>query len=50
LSRYKVKVGQTEYNDEVTKEGLSGKVIWYLPIITSLKRLIANTDDVKSLG
>jgi len=45
LSRYKVKVGQKEYNDEVTKEGSRAKVVWYLPIILRLKRLFANADD-----
>ena len=49
MSRYKVKVGQNEYNDEVTKEGSPTKVIWYLPIISRLKRLFANADDAKNL-
>jgi len=38
-----------EYNDEVTKEGLPAKVVWYLPIIPRLKCLFANTNDAKNL-
>jgi len=49
LSCYKVKVGQKEYNDEVTKEGSPTKVIWYLPIILRLKCLFRNTNDAKNL-
>ena len=49
LSRYKVKVGQKEYNDEVIKEGPLAKVVWYLPIIPRLKHLFSNTYDVKNL-
>jgi len=47
LSRYKVKVGQKEYNDEVTKEGPLAKVVWYLSIISRLKCLFATTYDAK---
>jgi len=48
LSRYKVKVGQKDEIDEVTKEGPPVKVVWYLPLILKLKRLFANIDDTKN--
>ena len=47
--RYKVKVSEKEYNDEVTKEGLPAKVVWYLSIISRFKHLFANSDDAKNL-
>ena len=49
LSRYKVKVGEKEYNDEVTKEGPPAKVVWYLSIIPRFKCLFANVDDAKNI-
>ena len=49
LSHYKVKVGQNDEIDEVTKEGPPAKVVWYLLIIPRLKHLFANTDDAKNL-
>ena len=49
MSRYKVKVGQNDEIDELTKEGPPTKVVWYLPIIPRLKRLFANADDAKNL-
>ena len=49
LSRYKVKVGQNDEIDELTKEGPPAKVAWYLPTIPRLKRLFANAGDTKNL-
>jgi len=43
----KLKLKKKEYNDEVTKEGLATKVVWYLSIILRLKRLFENIDDTK---
>jgi len=47
LSRYKVRVCQNDEIDEFTKEGLSFKVDWYLPIIPRFRHLFANADFAK---
>ena len=49
LSRYKVKDGDKENTDEVTKHGPPSKAVWYLPIIPRFKRMFANPTDAKNL-
>ncbi|KAJ0478652.1 hypothetical protein HanHA300_Chr13g0502381 [Helianthus annuus] len=48
-SRYKRKKEVAEYDDDVTKNGPSAKLVWYFPIIPRLKRLFANAKESKLL-
>jgi len=49
LSRYKIKDGDKENIDEVTKHDPPSKVVWYLPIIPRFKCMFANPTDAKNL-
>jgi len=49
LSRYKVKDGDKENIDEVTKHGLPSKIVWYLPIIQRFNHMFANPTDAKNI-
>ncbi|XP_050876301.1 uncharacterized protein LOC127080005 [Lathyrus oleraceus] len=48
-SRYKLKNNNGDDNDSVSKKRPHAKVLWYLPIISRLKRLFANVNDVKNM-
>jgi len=49
LSSYKVKDGDKENIDEVTKHDPSSKAIWYLPIIPRFNCMFVNPIDAKNL-
>jgi len=49
LSRYKVKGGDKENTNEVTKHNPPSKTVWYLPIIPRFNHMFANPTDVKNL-
>ncbi|GJT00823.1 putative ribonuclease H-like domain-containing protein [Tanacetum coccineum] len=48
VSRYK-DTTLTEFDEDVTKNGLAVKVLWYLPIIPILKQLYSNPKNAKLL-
>ncbi|XP_050908133.1 uncharacterized protein LOC127121730 [Lathyrus oleraceus] len=48
-SHYKMKNNNGDDNNIVSKKRPSSKVLWYLPIISSLKRLFANTNGAKNV-
>jgi len=49
LSRYKVKDGDKENNDELTKHDPLSKVVWYLPIIPRFKSMFVKPTNTKNL-
>ncbi|XP_058740867.1 uncharacterized protein LOC131613194 [Vicia villosa] len=46
-SRYKKRHGES--SDDEIKKGPPAKVVWYLPIISRFKKLLANAEDSKNL-
>jgi len=48
LSRYKLKQKDDDIIEEIEKNGPPIKVMWYLPIISRMKRLFANPNDAKN--
>jgi len=49
LSSYKLKQKDDDTIEEIEKHGPPMKVMWYLPIISRMKRLFANPNDAKNL-
>ena len=49
LSRYKIKDGDKENTNEVTKHDPPSKAVWYLPITPRFKRMFVNPIDAKNL-
>ena len=48
LSHYKIKDGQQENDDEVTKDDLLANAIWYLSIISRVNYVFVNPNDAKN--
>ncbi|CAK8542809.1 unnamed protein product [Lathyrus sativus] len=46
--RYKKNDNGVDDDDGVTSKGVPAKVMWYLPIITRIKRLFSNVSDAKN--
>jgi len=48
LSCYKVKYGDKDNTNEVTKHNPHSKTVWYLPIIPRFKCMFANPTNAKN--
>lgn len=50
VSDYKLKDNNDDDSDNVSRKRHPVKVLWYLPIISRFKRLLANANDAKNIS